>query len=199
MYGYLGFYISRWYCIECAESITSYGRYYIQLLIDQAKEQNFKILYGDTDSIFLALEDKTRKDAEKFIESINHKLPELMELEFEGFYPRGIFVSAKMAQYGAKKKYALLSEQGDIKITGFETVRRNISPIAKKTQEKVLSFVLKDNDTKKALDYVKGVVDKLRKNQVQMKELIIHTQLDHTLQLPRFSNKKDLILVQELL
>ncbi|MBS1266963.1 MAG: DNA polymerase [Candidatus Woesearchaeota archaeon] len=181
MYGYLGFYISRWYCLECAKSITSYGRYYIQMLIDDAKEQNFKILYGDTDSIFLALEDKTRQDAQKFIESVNHKLPEHMELESEGFYPRGIFVSAKMGSYGAKKKYALLSEKGDIKITGLETIRRNISPIAKRTQLRVLELILKDNDTKKALHYVKKVVDDLRKDKVDIKDLVIHTQLQKEL------------------
>ncbi|MBW2970996.1 DNA-directed DNA polymerase, partial [Candidatus Woesearchaeota archaeon] len=39
MYGYLGFYMARWYCIECAESITAYGRFYIQKLIDESQKQ----------------------------------------------------------------------------------------------------------------------------------------------------------------
>ncbi|UCH12271.1 MAG: ribonuclease H-like domain-containing protein, partial [Candidatus Omnitrophota bacterium] len=54
-YGYLGFYAARWYSIECAKSVTAYGRFYIQKVIDKAKAEGFKVLYSDTDSIFLSL------------------------------------------------------------------------------------------------------------------------------------------------
>ena len=100
-----------------------------------------------------------------------------MELEYEGFYPAGIFVSAKIGPFGAKKKYALLSEDGTLKIRGFETVRRNWSLIAKNAQEKVLDIVLRENDTKKALDYIKQVVSDLKNKKIPLNEVIMHTQL----------------------
>ncbi|EHK01623.1 DNA polymerase Pol2 [Candidatus Haloredivivus sp. G17] len=58
-----------------------------------------------------------------------------MELEFEGLFKRGFFTSKDSGE-GAKKKYALIDEKANLKITGFEQVRRDWSPIAKKTQKK---------------------------------------------------------------
>jgi DNA polymerase I len=127
--------------------------------------------------VFLTLEDKTKKDAIKFAETINIELPGLMELEYEGFYPSGIFVSAKVGVYGAKKKYAMLSEEGTLKIRGFEMVRRNWSFIAKDVQEKVLEIVLKENNKVKAVEYVKSVVEELRNKTIPLEKVVIHTQL----------------------
>ena len=127
------------------------------------------MLYSDTDSIFLTLEGKTRIDAHDFVQNINKGLPGLMELDFQGFYPSGIFVSAKAGAFGAKKKYALLSENGSLKIKGFESVRRNWSSIAKESQEAVLAIILKEHDVKKASDYIKKVVDGLRNKKIPQK------------------------------
>ncbi len=176
-YGYLGFFAARWYSIECAKAVTAYGRYYIHKVIDTAKKAGFNVIYSDTDSVFMTLDKKTKKDIEKFAESVNMDLPELMELEFEGLYPAGIFVSAKVTETGAKKKYALLTEEGALKIRGFETVRRNWSFIAKEVQEQVLNIVLKENKPEKALDYVKQVVKELKNKKIPLEKVIIHTQL----------------------
>ncbi len=176
-YGYLGFFAARWYSIECAQATTAFGRYYIKEVIEKAEKSGFNVLYSDTDSVFLTLGGKTKEDAKKFMEKINTELPGLMELEFEGFYPSGIFVSAKVGPYGAKKKYALVSEDGILKIKGFESVRRNWSMIAKDVQERVLEIILKEHDNKKALEYVKKVVDDLRNKKIPLDKVIIHTQL----------------------
>ncbi len=177
MYGYLGFFGARWYSIESAKSITAYGRYYIKKVIDDAQKKKFNVLYSDTDSIFLTLDGKDKSESKKFVESVNTDLPGLMELEYQGFYPRGIFVSAKEKDYGAKKKYALLSEEGSIIIKGFETIRRNLSIVAKETQKKVLDITLKQGDPKKAFDYVKDVIESLKKNEIPVEKVTIATQL----------------------
>jgi len=176
-YGYLGFFGARWYCFECAESVTAYGRHYIHKVIDAAKEKDFKVLYSDTDSIFLLLGDREKEDALKLVEKINSNLPGIMELEYEGFYPSGIFVSAKAGKYGAKKKYALLDEKDVLKITGFETVRRNWSFIAKEVQKNVLDIVLKERDLPKAVKYVKSVIQDLKDRKIPNEKLEIYTQL----------------------
>ncbi len=176
-YGYLGFFGARWYSLECARSITAWGRYYIHKVIDKAQKAGFFVLYSDTDSVFLTLDGKSKNDAENFAESINLELPGLMELEYEGFYPAGIFVSAKIGPFGAKKKYALISEAGTLKIKGFETVRRNWSLIAKDVQENVLGIILRENNTGKALEYVKNVINDLRNKRVPIEKVVIHTQL----------------------
>src|SRR3989344_2413298 len=176
-YGYLGFFGARWYSIESARSVTAWGRLYIQKVISRAQLEGFIVLYSDTDSVFMSLDGKTKQDALDLVDSINKELPGLMELDYEGFYPSGIFVSAKMGPFGAKKKYAMVSEQGVLKIRGFETVRRNWSMVAKDVQEKVLEIVLREHDSKKALEYVKDRIKDLRSKKVPVEEVVMHTQL----------------------
>jgi DNA polymerase I len=105
------------------------------------------------------------------------KLPGIMELEYDGYYPAALFVSLKANDTGAKKKYALIDDEGKIHITGFETVRRNWSDIAKEVQEKVLTIILKENDSEKALKYVSSVVNDLIDKRIPVDKVIIHTQL----------------------
>lgn len=176
-YGYLGFFGARWYCFECARSVTAYGRYYIQKVIQKAKDTGFEVLYSDTDSIFLTLKDKTKEDALKFVDNINENLPGLMELEYEGHYPSGIFVGAKAGPYGAKKKYALLDEKGLIKIKGFETIRRNWSIIAKEVQQELLNIILKENDIEKALKFVRQKITDLKDKKIANEKVVISTVL----------------------
>ncbi len=179
-YGYLGFFGARWYSIECAASTTAYARYYIKKTIDHAREQGFEVLYADTDSCFMLLGEKTREQAMGFMQSVNKTLPWQMELEFEGLYPQGIFVPTKGSEKGAKKKYALRDSAGNIKITGFEVVRRNWSLMAKEVQEKVLTLVL-DDKKEIAVAYVKERVKELKKGNVSLSYLIIRTQITRDL------------------
>jgi DNA polymerase I len=176
-YGYLGFYAARWYSFDSAKSVTAYGRYYILNVISSAEKQGFKILYSDTDSIFMTYEGKAKQDALKFVEKVNKLLPGIMELEFEGCYPAGLFVSIKGGDSGAKKKYALIDEKDELTIKGFETVRSNISPVAKDVQKKVLAIVLKENDPEKAFGYVKKIVEKIRKKEIDVEQFAIRTQI----------------------
>ena len=79
------------------------------------------------------LEAEIKAQAQKFLTYLNSTLPESMELEYEGFYRRGFFVS--------KKRYAVI-EDGEIIAKGLELVRRDWAPIVKNTQEAVLMAIL---------------------------------------------------------
>jgi DNA polymerase, archaea type len=175
-YGYLGFFGARWYCIECARSTTAYARNYIKDTIKKAEERNFEIVYGDTDSLFILLGDQQIENAMEFMDEINSSLPGSMELEYEGRFPRGIFVAIKGTDKGAKKKYALIDEDNHMKITGFETVRRNWSAIAKEVQEKVLRLVLEDK-IEEAINYVREMIKELKNGKIDLNKLIIKTQI----------------------
>ena len=176
-YGYFGFFGARWYSRECAQSITAYGRNYIQDLIQKAKISGFDVLYGDTDSIFIRFGDMPKQRVLDFLKNINDHLPGLMELELEGFYPRAIFVSKKSMAAGAKKKYALISEEGKIKVRGFETIRRDWSLVAKEVQNNVLSIILRENSPQKAIKYVFDAIEEIRQNKIPKDKMIIQTQL----------------------
>lgn len=114
------------------------------------------------------IEIKIKKQAQKFLTCLNSTLPESMELEYEGFYKRGFFVS--------KKRYAVI-EDGEIIAKGLELVRRDWAPIVKETQENVLKAILEEGDTDKAIKYVKSVLKNLKSGKIPTKELIIHTQI----------------------
>ncbi len=176
-YGYLGYARSRWYSRDCASSVTALGRSYISKTIEEAEKRGFRVLYADTDSLFILMENKAKEEATGFMKQYNATLPETMELELEDFYLSGVFVGKRGTDSGAKKKYALLSESGRIKIRGFELVRRDWSNISRETQRAVLDTILKDGSKEKAVAIVKDVIKKLRDGEVETKELVIRTQL----------------------
>ena len=177
MYGYLGFPRSRWYSIPCAESVTAFGRYYIKHVISLFEENGFNVIYGDTDSIMISLNGRTIDDTLKIQKEINDNLPPYMDLEFQGFYPRGIFVSVKEGKRGAKKRYALIDGKGNITIKGFEYVRRDWAEIAKKVQIEVLKRILKDRDVKGAIRVVKDTINKIKSGKADLNDIAILTQI----------------------
>lgn len=176
-YGYMGYSRSRWYSRETASSITAYARLFINQTIEQAEKSGFRALYADTDSCFLLMDSKKKEDTTQFLKKVNASLPNTMELELEDIYTRGVFVGKRGAESGAKKKYAMISESGRIKIRGFELVRRDWAKIARDTQFAVLEAILKEGSKEKAVGIIKKVVEELKEGKVPIKELVIHTQL----------------------
>ncbi|MEK6840267.1 MAG: DNA polymerase domain-containing protein, partial [Nanoarchaeota archaeon] len=176
-YGYFGFSGARWYSNECAAAITAYARDYIQKVIKEAEKNGFTVIYSDTDSVFLLLGNKSKKDAMDFLKEVNRGLPSLMELEFQDYYKRGLFVMKKGEAKGAKKKYALIDEDGTIKVTGFETIRGDWSILAKEVQEKVFEIILREEDVDKAVAYVKDILKKIERKQIPLEKMIIRKQL----------------------
>ena len=105
-----------------------------------------------------------------------------MELELEGFFSRGLWVTKRSGNLGAKKKYALIDKDKRIKIRGFETVRRDWCALARKVQNTVIKQVLEDGNGEKALKYVKEIIIKIKKREIEKKDLIIKTQLKKPLE-----------------
>jgi len=176
-YGYTGFPAARWYSIECARSITAWGRKYIQDVITQAEVNKMRVLYGDTDSVFLQLKDNTLHEAKKFLDKINKRLPDPIELEYEGFFKAGIFLGKKDEISGAKKRYALLSEDDMVTIKGLESVRGDWSQIARDAQIKVLNYVLKDKNAIAAEKYITELISQIKNRKIDLSNLIIKTKL----------------------
>ena len=176
-YGYQGFFGARYYCIEAAAATAALARKHIMETIDFLNKKTYNVIYSDTDSVAVELNDHTKKQALELLKEINKKLPGIMELDLEDFYKRGIWVTKRTGEFGAKKKYALITEENKIKIRGFETVRRDWCELARVTQNKILDNILKEGNEKKALEYTKEIIKKLKERKIPQKELIIRTQL----------------------
>ncbi len=182
MYGYLGFGAARWYSFPSAESTTAYGRHYINSVIKLMKEAGYTVVYSDTDSIFVTTDPKNVAGVYDVVKKINDSLPGIMELDFEGEYLRGLFVGIKEKLTGAKKKYALISKDGTLKVRGFTSVRRNSSYLAKDLQQQVLRIILEKKDAEGSLAYVRDVISKVRSHSIDVQQMVIRTQLSKPLE-----------------
>jgi DNA polymerase I/DNA polymerase-2 len=176
-YGYFGFFGARYYCVEAAAATAALGRKFIHKMIDKTNNAGFEVIYADTDGFAFSLCNKNKADVVDFLKRLNAELPGMMELELEDFYRRGIFVTKRTGEFGAKKKYALLNEKGKLKVRGFETVRRDWCELARKVQNKVLEKSLHEGNADSALRYVQDIIKKIKEREIEKKELIIRTQL----------------------
>jgi DNA polymerase I len=160
LYGYAGWIGARWYLREVAESVAEWGRYTIRMTMDKAKQLGLKIVYGDTDSLFVI-------DGSKLDELIKWIEEELdMEARVDKVYERILFTEAK-------KRYGGLLEDGSLEVVGLEVVRGDWAEIAKETQLGVLKIMLETMDANKALSYVRSIISDARNGKIEMEKLII--------------------------
>jgi DNA polymerase I len=160
-YGYAGWTGARWYVKPVAEAAAAYGRHTIQTAIQMAEKAGLKVVYGDTDSIFL------QNDTEKVEELEKEVLIELkLEIAPDKVYTRIFFTEAK-------KRYAGLLQDGRLDIVGMEVVRGDWATIAKTVQERVLEIILKEQSPKKAAEFVQQFIRDLRQKHVHYRDFII--------------------------
>ena len=135
------------------------------------------ILAHNTDSIAFLKNGKSEEEIKKLLKRLNSELPGIMHLELEDFFKRGIWVTTRAGITGAKKKYALLDKKENLKIRGFETVRRDWCKLSRNLQNKIIKQILEDGNEKKALEILKDIVKKIKDRKISQEEIIIRTQL----------------------
>ncbi len=176
-YGHMGYVRSRIYDLDIANAITTCGRETIKETAAKIeREFGYKIVYGDTDSVFVKVpEDDTEKLSEigKGIAlKITEELPGIMELEFEKIFRR--FLPLTKKRYVAWK----LEHTGDgwkegIEMKGIETVRRDWCGLVGDTIKNVIDIILKKNDVKASVKYFKGVIQDLVNGKIPIEKLVI--------------------------
>jgi DNA polymerase elongation subunit (family B) len=177
VHGYIGFFGARYYSLESSATILAFVRKFNKETIEKVQKSGYQVIYADTDSVAFTLEGKSKQEVLHLLKKLNSELPGLMELELEDFYERGIWVTKRTGEFGAKKKYALLNEKNQLKVRGFETVRRDWCTLAREVQNDVLEKVLKEGNADSSLEFVQDVIAKVRKRKISKDELIIRTQL----------------------
>ena len=161
VYGYAGWTGARWYTKPVAEAASAWGRHMILAATKMAEKAGLKVVYGDTDSIFVTYDEKKTPELERQIER------ELgLDVEAGEFYVRVFFTEAK-------KRYAGLRPNGTLDIVGLEVIRGDWAEVAKRVQERVLEIILKEQSPEKAVDYVYSVIEALKQKKVPFRDLII--------------------------
>ncbi|MEM2995408.1 MAG: DNA polymerase domain-containing protein [Candidatus Bathyarchaeia archaeon] len=160
-YGYAGWIGARWYMKPVAEAATAWGRYAIMNAIKMAEKCGLKVVYGDTDSLFV------ENEPEK-IGRLSREIAEKLGLEVK---PDKVYVRIFFTE--AKKRYAGLLPNGQLDIVGLEVIRGDWADIAKKVQERVLEIILKEQSSQKAVKYVRQIIYELRQKRIPIRDLII--------------------------
>ncbi|MEM0480877.1 MAG: DNA-directed DNA polymerase [Candidatus Aenigmatarchaeota archaeon] len=182
-YGYSGYIKARLFVSEIANSITSFGRYWITTIKNIFEnELNRKVVYGDTDSVMVKglsenLEDLF-KEAESLEKEINSRTPPSIKMKVEGIFKKIVFLT--------KKKYAGYlfespKEEGKIIMKGIETVRRDWCDLVTETLTEFFRIILIEGTTEQAINYLKNVVEKLRKGEIDVEKLGIVKTLSRPL------------------
>jgi DNA polymerase I len=176
-YGHMGYARAKIYNMAVAGSITAYGREIIQKTSKEIEEKfGHKIIYGDTDSVFVKMDtddlEKLGKEADDISEHITKELPGVMELEFEKVFKR--FLPLTKKRYAAWK-FERTGEgwKDGIEMKGIETVRRDWCPLVSETLKNVIETILLKDDVKGALKLFKNIVNDINMGKVQMDKFVI--------------------------
>jgi DNA polymerase-2 len=151
-YGVLGTPACRFSNPALANSITGLGRELLLWSKRWFEGRGFKVLYGDTDSLFVhsGRSDPSAAVAEahELAATLNVDLDRLiaerwrvgskLELEFEKLYVKLFLPHARGSARGASKRYAgLVHGQDEVEFVGMEVVRRDWTALAKQVQREL--------------------------------------------------------------
>ena len=135
-FGYTGAGFSgRMPMIELADAVVAIARQIVaqSISIIESLSQNFKVIYGDTDSIFVLMKGETQEKCFEWATLITKKIteccPNPIELKFEKVYKPSIYYSKK--RY-CGYKYDSLHSIPEFEAKGIETIRRDSSTIVQK-------------------------------------------------------------------
>lgn len=190
-YGVLGSSVCRFYHAELASSITMRGHELLGRSKQWMEERGAKVIYGDTDSLFITLSDELSEEqawqaGKDLCEVVNQCLREWcgdyadidshLELEFETLYTRFYMPTIRGQEEGSKKRYAGLTN-GELVFKGLEAARSDWTPLAKRFQVELFEHVFFDKDMD---SYVADFVSNLLSGKFD-RELIYSKQLTRPL------------------
>ena len=162
-YGVLGSPGCRFYDARLASSITRRGHEIIQTSRDRIEEQGYRVIYGDTDSLFVLLgesvdEGEAMAIGAQLANTLNdwwrthlaseHRLESFLDLEFETLYLRFLMPTVRGEQTGSKKRYAgmVRSDDGGTQMVfkGLESVRTDWTALARRFQRELYRRIFLD-------------------------------------------------------
>ncbi len=177
-YGVLGTPGSRMHDSRLTSSITKRSHEIILKTVETIEAEGYEIIYGDTDSVFVSLQQAVDNQT---AQSIGHRLVDIinaywshhlqqqygihsyLEMELETHFSQFFMPTVRGSDQGSKKRYAGLIDDGQgnrtIHYKGLETVRTDWTELARLFQQNLYQLVF---DGKEYQDYVRQTVDELR-------------------------------------
>lgn len=185
-YGVLGTPACRFHNPALANAITGQGRDLLLWSKEWFAGAGFKVLYGDTDSLFVhsGSDDliQARKQGLMLAAALNDELTRYiakrwnvrsrLELEFEKLYLKLFLPQVRQGTGGARKRYAGLLDSkdgGNIEFVGMEVVRRDWTALAKEVQRELYQRLFSGLPV---AEYLADIVKKVRRGEVD--ELLVY-------------------------
>jgi DNA polymerase I len=170
IYGYTGFVKSRVFDIRIASTITAIGREGILKTKELAEAKDYRVLYGDTDSIMIQV---PFDRAQGLVEYLNEEIRKYFKekygvpnvqigLKFEVYADKVLF-------FGVKKRYVAhvvweKDKQVDyFKYVGIEAVRSDEPKFAQEFQKGLIELVLRGATKEQIMDYINKKREELRR------------------------------------
>ncbi len=159
-YGVLASAFYRFTNSELGASVTAFARDTILRLIDDLKRDGFRVIYGDTDSVFIETGKSDLKEAvelgKKLASDISKKLD--VSIEFEK-------IMDPFFSHGAKKRYVGMmvypeQDAGTMLVRGYEVRRTDSFGMQSEALETVFECIMK-RDIDGAEAYSRSIVQKI--------------------------------------
>ncbi len=176
LFGVLGAAACRFFDPEIANAITGFGQQILGWTREAFEAAGVRVLYGDTDSVFVqlpealpggaavvaeGLRDSAAREVARRVREVYAVEPRL-ELELERVYERFFLPHVRGGGAGSKKRYAGLAG-GELELVGLESVRRDWPAVAARLQRGMLERIFSDRDP---LPFVREVVAAVRSGEL---------------------------------
>ncbi|RLM86844.1 DNA polymerase zeta catalytic subunit isoform X2 [Panicum miliaceum] len=177
-YGYTAAGFSgRMPCAELADSIVQCGRRTLETAISFVNQHPLwkaRVVYGDTDSMFVLLKGRSREEAfrigKEIASSITAINPDPVTLKFEKVY-QPCFLLTKKRYVG----YSYESPEQNEPIfdaKGIETVRRDTCPAVAKILERSIRIMFEEQDLTKVRSYLERQWTRILSGKVSIRDFI---------------------------
>ncbi|MCC7568570.1 MAG: DNA polymerase II [Candidatus Methanofastidiosa archaeon] len=159
LFGVLGNPGCRFHNAIMANAITAFGRSILKETSARVADRGYRVVYGDTDSLFIVSHAPSREEAvargKEIEQDVNafydtfvadtFKRKNVLKLSFDTVYDQFLLPKQRHDERGAKKRYAGMVE-GELRIVGLEYVRRDWTTLAKTYQYGLLRKVFAGED-----------------------------------------------------
>jgi DNA polymerase-2 len=187
-YGVLGTSGCRFAGSPLAGAITGFGQYILHWARDRFRERSLKVIYGDTDSLFVLADSPdtdtlftrgdelcaaVNEDLARFVEEA-YEVESKIELEFEKVYTRFYLprirhtIGAEDSDVrGRAKGYAGLplnrdGSYSDLDIKGMEAIRSDWTAAAARLQIELLTLLFQDKSKKEIETHIRSAIRELQ-------------------------------------
>jgi DNA polymerase I len=176
-YGVMGAAIFPLYCLPVADATAALGRTTINRTINKCKEIGIRVVYGDTDSIFLSNPDQ--KHIEQLVRWARETLG--VDLEIDKQYRYVVFSDLK-------KNYLGVLSDGTVDVKGLTGKKSHTPPFIRKAFYDILEILGKissEKDFESAREKIKNVIQENARNleahKIPLEELSFNVTINKSL------------------